>query len=68
MSKEKKKGLEVIVLPCPHDTVLTKEGVMQLIAWCYGYIPAQRKYLVRINNDKETAVQYTGQPKIWKEV
>jgi hypothetical protein len=66
-SKEQ-RGMEILVLPCPRDTVLMKSGVMQLVAWCYGYMPTQRKYLVRINNDVEIQVQYTGQPKIWKEV
>lgn len=65
---QRKRPIEIIVMPCPRDTVLMKEGAMQLVAWCYGYIPAQRRYLVRINSDREITVQYTGQPKIWKEV
>jgi hypothetical protein len=68
MPRKNKQGTEIIVMPCPRDTVLMKDGVMQLVAWCYGYIPTQRRYLVRANNDREITVQYTGEPKIWKEV
>lgn len=68
MPRRNKRETEIIVMPVPRDTVLMKDGVMQLVAWCYGYIPTQRRYLVRVNNDREITIQYTGEPKIWKEV